>query len=250
VQQCRKVGLQVMIKPIISVEGNVSVFLRPSDIDNWFQNYTVLLLQYASLQPDILCIGVELTHLTVFPSTYPYWQKLIQSLRDNFSGKLTYASLIYFEYPRVPFWGLLDYVGLDAYFPLATADEPFLPVEELTNNCNKGIDTIRAWYNSSGLTIPIIFTEVGYPSQTLGAVLPANPNMKCKQDIANCTIQDACYAALFASVSQNSDLVQGIVMFWLDNESSPDAFPNGKRWSCLWTPRGKPAFDTLTKAFL
>ena len=65
----------------------------------------------------------------------------------------------------IQFWDALDWIGIDAYFPLATAEDPAPPLRQLEAAWNSRMDAIRSWRESASLTDkPLVFTEVGYPS--------------------------------------------------------------------------------------
>jgi hypothetical protein len=46
-----------------------------------------------------------------------------QENKKNLLGKLTYAAN-WDDFDKVPFWNELDYIGIDAYFPLSNATTP------------------------------------------------------------------------------------------------------------------------------
>ena len=46
-----------------------------------------------------------------------FWNELILKIKKLYKGKLTYAAN-WDEYKRIHFWNVLDYIGVDAYFPL------------------------------------------------------------------------------------------------------------------------------------
>ena len=52
-----------------------------------------------------------------------YFKQLIKDVRAVYAGKLTYAEN-WDCYADVPFWSDLDYIGMDAYFPIAEGSNP------------------------------------------------------------------------------------------------------------------------------
>ena len=48
---------------------------------------------------------------------------MILKIKEVYKGKLTYAAN-WDEFKRVPFWKALDYIGVDAYFPLSDKKTP------------------------------------------------------------------------------------------------------------------------------
>ena len=57
------------------------------------------------------------------------WREIISGIRESFDGELTYSSNWYDEYENITFWDALDYIGVQAYFPLA--DRAGLSSEEI-----------------------------------------------------------------------------------------------------------------------
>ncbi len=93
----------------------------------WFSNYEKFILHYAELAEknhlDILCIGTELQ------KTIPKekeWRSLIKKIRYVYHGPLTYAANFYVEFEKITFWDELDYIGIQAYFPLSKSNDPML----------------------------------------------------------------------------------------------------------------------------
>jgi hypothetical protein len=50
-----------------------------------------------------------------------YWSQLIKKIKKIYSGN--YAAN-WDDFDKVPFWNELDYIGIDAYFPLSDATTP------------------------------------------------------------------------------------------------------------------------------
>ena len=89
------------------------------------------------------------------------WRKLIDDTRSQFSGKVSYAAN-FDNYQNVGFWDALDFMGVNAYFPLRELDE----TEEEQNLCDSWEEHISAMTefqkNTIGRNLPVIFTELGY----------------------------------------------------------------------------------------
>ncbi len=132
IRMAKTVGFHVMIRPILDEQslmetGHWRGNIAPRSPKAWFQSYRTLLLPYAELAQqtgvDILNIGTEFSSLEM-----PYsheWIRLIHDIREVYDGKLIYS----FNWDRmadihaVPFVPWLDYIGLDAYFPLDVPDD-------------------------------------------------------------------------------------------------------------------------------
>ena len=166
-------GLQVMLKPQIWIwRGEFTGGLEMSSEEDWKKlesSYERFILTYAQLaeetKVDILCIGTELEKFVV--NRPDYWCNLIQKIRDNYNGKLTYAAN-WDEYKRTPFWDLLDYIGIDAYFPLSEQKTP--SVDELKRGWRSWKERIAKM--AIDFRKPVLFTEYGYRSMDYTAKKP------------------------------------------------------------------------------
>ncbi|MGB1243314.1 MAG: glycoside hydrolase family 113 [Chitinophagales bacterium] len=94
------------------------------------------------------------------------WVKLIQKVRTLYNGKLTYAAN-YDNYHEVDFWEHLDFIGINAYFPLRKPSDELPPTNELLANFEenwrnvfKEINSFKKKHHLSEK--PLLFTELGY----------------------------------------------------------------------------------------
>jgi hypothetical protein len=170
-------GLKVLVKPHIwshEFAGNRKWHgdIRMSseqDWDAWFAQYGQYLLHHAKIaqeaNADMLCVGVEYEGTSA--SQEQRWRALIAQVRKVYKGPLTYASA-YGEWPHIRWWDQMDYIGIDAYFPLA-------------GKPNASEDEIRAgWKHVYGFiepfarqwNKPILFAEMGYSASAKAAVEP------------------------------------------------------------------------------
>ena len=74
-------------------------------------------------------------------------------------------------YQNVPWWNQLDYIGIDAYFPIASQNDTTLA--GLTAAWQNRANAIESWRASRALTDKqVLFTEVGYQSADGSAQAP------------------------------------------------------------------------------
>jgi hypothetical protein len=161
--QKEKIG--IMVKPQIWVwKGAFTGDINMDSEENWIileNSYSAFILTYAEaaedLHAEILCIGTE---LELFVLNRPqFWQQLIKDIRKIYKGKLTYAAN-WDEFKRVPFWTALDYIGIDAYFPLSDEKSPSIAnYEQGWKPHKEQIVKLQKQLNK-----PILFTEFGYRS--------------------------------------------------------------------------------------
>ncbi len=129
IEMAKAQNLKVMLKPQIwKRHGSYTGHHSYNNDDDWLDfesSYRQFILDFAKLaehhQLPLFCIGTEWDY---FVKERPqFWTKLIQEIKKVYSGKLTYAAN-WDEYKRVPFWEDLDYIGVDAYFPLSEEKNP------------------------------------------------------------------------------------------------------------------------------
>ncbi len=161
-------GISVMVKPQIwsddfweGKEWHGSI--RQSSIAKhagWWKTYRAFALHYAGVaqkgNAEAYCLGTELVRMT---TAYPNeWKTLIKDIRKAFDGQLTYAAHWDREYQEIAFWGELDFIGINAYFPL---DAPsHATVKELVEAWEPPLQAIDSLV--SRIHQPVLFTETGF----------------------------------------------------------------------------------------
>ncbi|MFH1552450.1 MAG: discoidin domain-containing protein [Candidatus Omnitrophota bacterium] len=188
VEVCHKLGMRVMIKPHVDPRTNEArVNIMPSE--KWFDSYEEFILRYARFSQEngveLFSVGTEL-EATTFESWTHRWEQVIDKVRENYKGFLTYSAN-WTEYKEVPFWGKLDFIGIDAYFPLTGKDNPSL--EELVVAWTRIADDMEKWLNEKNLTEKgVLLTEIGYPSADAANRQPwvAVSKIEDQQEQADC----------------------------------------------------------------
>jgi hypothetical protein len=137
IQAARSLGMEVSVRPWVEIDNSDGegvlwrglLKLEGNALNRFFRSYETLLQDLAKFAGNSganrFYIGSEFMSLTNDPANSPYWGELIAKCREALAGRkcsLSYAAN-FDEYERVPFWGALDEIGIDAYFPLATEDE-------------------------------------------------------------------------------------------------------------------------------
>lgn len=154
-----------MMKPQIWVwQGEFTGNIQMNSEEAWLElenSYRDFILDYAKMAEkqkiEIFCIGTELEK---FIEHRPqYWRELIVEVQNVYSGKLTYAAN-WDEYKRVPFWDALDYIGVDAYFPVAESLTP--SIDETKLGFEKWRSELKSFSEKENKKI--LFTEYGYRS--------------------------------------------------------------------------------------
>ncbi len=202
IREAKSLGLKVCLKPMINVaDGTWRAFIDFLDPDvpgeptwgEWFAAYREYMEHFAAVAEaegvDLLCIGCEQVRSDHRADD---WRALIATLREVFTGPITYNCDKYQE-DRVTWWDAVDVISSSGYYPQG-GWEPQL-------------DRIGAVVSRLGK--PFLFMEGGCPSR-LGAA--ANPNNWKLEARPSEEAQDGWYRDAFAAASSRP-WVRGF-MFW------------------------------------
>lgn len=172
IQKCKTLNLKIMLKPHVWVVGQGwAGDFKPSDTlsaeereNQWllwqhsYSDYILALTKVAVEEKvEIFCIGTEYRHAV--KERPEFWKNLIDEIRKEYSGKITYAAN-WDNYQNVSFWDRLDMIGIDVYFPLSESKQP--NVQEL-EDAWEPIKS-KVLYLVDSVQKPLIFTEYGYRS--------------------------------------------------------------------------------------
>ncbi|MEQ8926677.1 MAG: hypothetical protein RLO81_12730 [Fulvivirga sp.] len=166
----KEMGLNVMLKPHTWVlgEGWAGDFNLNSDEEwqVWEDSYREYILTFAkvadSLDVPLFCIGTEYRKAVVKRPLF--WKRLIKDVKVIYKGKITYAAN-WDNYQNVSFWSDLDYIGIDAYFPISEEKTP--TTDQLKSGWKPIVNELEIF--SKRLDKPILFTEFGYKSTDYAA---------------------------------------------------------------------------------
>ena len=171
----KKNGIKIMLKPQIWIrrgEFTGQIMMKSeADWQTFEKSYTEFILTYAKVaeeqQIEVFSIGTELAS---FVKARPaYWAELIKKVRAVYKGKLTYAEN-WDTYDNFPHWKQLDFIGIDAYFPLSEEKTP--TVASLTEAWKPYKEKIHQLSQATGKKV--LFTEYGYRSVDFTAKEPWN----------------------------------------------------------------------------
>ncbi|OSY87157.1 glycoside hydrolase [Tenacibaculum holothuriorum] len=239
----RKEKIKVMVKPQIWVwNGTYTGKIEMKSEEDWKQletSYEKFIVSFAKtseeLKAEIFCIGTELEKFILHRPEY--WKQLIGKIRKVYSGKLTYAAN-WDEFKRVPFWNLLDYIGVDAYFPLSTKQQPTLEEFEKGWLPHKTeIEKVQQQYQK-----PILFTEYGYRSVHFTGKEPWDSNRVEGQ--INHENQKNGLQALYNQFWKEDWFAGGFVWKWFHNYEKVGGMKNNR-----FTPQNKPAEETIKQNY-
>lgn len=252
VKLAKAAGFKVFIKPHVWLnnpsDGKWRSDIFPTTEENWElwkNSYRDFILRYAEIaqqtNADLFCIGTEFTRLSI--EKPDFWKRLIKEIRGVYSGKITYAANWYREYEQIIFWEDLDYIGIQAYFPLVKNEYP--SVQQISQGWNNHLSTIESVHKK--YKRPILFTELGYKSTADSAIEPWEwiDYSSDTTQLLSMETQANCYEAFFNTVWQKEWLA-GVHLWQLSSDRHKDR--RGKV-DLDFTPLGKPAEKIITKGF-
>lgn len=249
IQTANTLGIEVIIKPHVWItspsDGKWRADLEMNnelEWQEWEKKYTEFILHYAQLSDKhnlpYFCVGNEFYVSTT--KRPQFWSSLIDTVRSVYSGKLTYGANWDREFKEISFWDKLDYIGIQAYFPLVDANYP--NYDEVSTGWNTHLIQIDSISNA--FDRKVIFTELGYKSTPDAARYPwgwEDFSENIFQQISTKT-QAYCYKAFFEKVWEQEWMAGVMIWQWQTSERDDDGNHN-------FTPEGKPALNELAKGF-
>jgi hypothetical protein len=241
-------GLKVMLKfhPEIST-GEWRGIIDPANREEWFTNYFTIINYYLQLtsqhQVDEICLGAELWKLSLDSqnaSNTQHWETLIDQVRGNYSGALTYSAQHSnpYEASEIQFWDKLDHIGLAAYFPLAT-DDPNPTADRLKIAWQEWENiVIKPLYDQWGK--PILFTEIGYRSVSFAHGYPWDWGSDGAPDEEE---QAQDYEVLFSYWNDKPYMIGVHLWYWTGNPNAGGPNDNS------YTPQNKKAQNVMVNWF-
>ncbi len=235
-RQVRARGMGVAFLPLVLLRtGNADHWrgdITPKQLWLWFRNYTRYMGIWADISHDLgaalLCVGSEFSSLEENTGA---WKAVIANVRSRFAGRLTYSAN-WDHLTKIKFWHDLDIVGMTGYHSLTNSDDP------------SDDEIYREWVRvrtrllefQKDIDMPILFTEIGYPSQDGCNKDPWNYYINTsKPDVAE---QAACFRAYIRTWSDASPAFMGMFLWnWWRNDDRKDDVSYS-----IWN---KPAWDVL-----
>ena len=230
----------VMLKPHvwISEEGWPGEYTLSNESDwrIWESSYREYIIDFAvladSLDVELFCVGTEFRHAAVERPNF--WRELIRDVRSKFSGKVIYAAN-WDNYEKIKFWDQLDYIGIDAYFPLDTAKHPSKStLMDRWHPLKLSLSTFSEQQQKA-----VLFTEYGYRS----VCRTAGPHWEWENYPFDQETQHTAYQAFFESVWKEQWFAGGFLWKWRFIENAGGLDDRG------FTPQGKKAAATIANYY-
>ncbi len=238
IQLAHQKNISVMLKPHLWIGHGIYTGAFTLNTEKewkiWEASYQKYMLHFAavadSMKADIFCIGVELG--TSVKERPQFWNSFIDTIKKTFHGKLTYAAN-WDDYLNFPFWEKLDYIGIDAYFPLAKDATP--DVNSIKEGWKKHINALEKI--SIEKNLPVIFTEYGYRNVDFNVAEPWKENEGNRNDEA----QTNAYEAFYQTFADKKWFAGGYVWKWyMDNGRH-------RRSEIDFTPQNKSAEKVIAR---
>lgn len=296
IAQAKAQGMKVVIRPQVDVGMNSKRAGNRRTVDitdagrrrEWFNAYRFMLSQYVRVARDthafMVVIGSELTGMSNDPDDINQWRSIVREIRDGritgdnngYTGKLTFAA----NWDAVArdsfdtkshefFWDEpgMDYIGIDAYFPLARPNGSHnnpsleqLQIDWRTDQAGLGrspVDVVRNVHDEYGK--PVIFTGLGYLSRQGTVAAPQKSDEE--QGSSGGRIRERpqlnAYRAAFdvwSQIAREEGWFQGIYWWeWRVDQRTTRRSRSGKlirRIDGTHSPQGKAAEVELCKRHL
>lgn len=234
-------GMKVLLKPHVWIGGQG----WPGDYElsseagwqAWEQSYRAYILASAEIaqqhQAELFCVGTE--YRIAVRKRPEFWVELIKQVRAIYDGPLTYAAN-WDNYQNVTFWKELDYIGVDAYFPVCDLKTP-------------QVETVKAGWEpwvaelsnaAAEADRPILFTEFGYRSVDYAAA--GHWNVADKETDVNLSAQSNAYEGMFQALSEEDWFAGGFLWKWHISGRR-----NGGPQDDRYTPQNKPVEEVIKK---
>ena len=241
VHLAHKLGLRVVLMPIVLLEnpgsGEWRGKIQPRDPTAWWEDYENYILFYARLAErtgaEVFLVGSELVSLEAETQR---WRTLIRKVRRAYKGRLSYSAN-WDHYKSIQWWRDLDIIGMTTYHDLVGDKKPTLQV--LLNSWKPIKRESLDWQRTVGR--PIMFTEVGWPSQEGCAKEPWNYYGSTKPDLKT---QAMCFEAFFRTWWKEKVVAGALLWEWRNNPGQV-----GGPEDISYVPCGKPAMQVIRKYF-
>lgn len=245
IKQAKADSLKIMLKPHVWVmgEGWCGQFDLKTDEEwaEWEKDYARYIITYAKIaekhKVEMLCIGTE--YKIAATKREVFWRGLIKAIRKIYNGKVTYAAN-WDNYANIKFWDDLDFVGVDAYFPLSQSKTA--NIKELNQKWQIIVNELQTF--SKKQNKKVLFTEFGYKSIHFSAWNQWELE-SIREDVnVNLQAQVNTYSSLFENIWGESWFGGGFLWKWFANDDNSGGLNNSD-----YTPQNKPVEQIIQKYY-
>lgn len=181
VEIVRAAGMRLFWKPHLAYWGS---FEWRGDIEfgtdeeawrRFFDGYRRFIVDQArfaqAMGVEVFAVGVEVERTTHREGD---WRRIIAAVREVYVGRITYAAN-WDSLDRVPFWDVVDWIGVHAYFPLSLKDDPSR--DALQQGWSEPLRQLAS-LSSRHHGKPVLFAEIGYSRSRGAAREPWTPRLE------------------------------------------------------------------------
>ncbi len=244
IHQARSQGLKVMMKPMVWVRGSWAGGFDLATEKEWlawettYQEYILKLVDIAVTEKvELFCIGTELNNAC--HKRPKFFRSLVDAVRKRYTGQVTYAAN-WDDFLTVKLWDKVDFIGIDAYFPLTPSRLP--KITELKIAWVAHVRKIMQLY--SAYKKPILFTEFGYRSIDICCWQQWERENLPHDEAVNLQAQANAYQAFF-EVFWDEPWFAGVFLWqWYTHHEKAGGLKNSD-----FTPQNKPAEQTIATWF-
>lgn len=225
IEEAHRRGLKILIKPHLAYWGawewrGEIAFESAGAWDRFFTSYEAWIAELAAFShdADAFVVGTEL-EATVHHEEA--WRRIVDRVRQQHPGPLTWAAN-WDGYRRVGFWDALDWVGIQAYFPLIHEargrGEP--TAAEIERGWARIMEEVRAFAAATGR--PVVFTELGYNASPVAAHEPWNYDVRAEPGAE--ALQIRCMRAALRAVAAEPSVLGAFLWKWFPGDRTPRDF--------------------------
>ncbi len=242
IRMAHKQQLKVMLKSQIwLMDGQFTGHIQFDTDSLWLQfekNYSAYILDFAKIAEkenvELFCIGTEMH--SFIEKRSDYWFQLIDTIQSIYKGKITYASN-WDEYSKIPIWEKLDFIGIDAYFPVSDLKNP--SKSDIFQGLKAVEEKLAAF--SKLQNKEILFTEYGYRSMNFALRKPWESSL---EEGANFKIQSNAMEAFYNTFWNKKYIAGGFLWKWFHYNEKAGGMKNSG-----FTPQNKPALKIIEKYY-
>lgn len=169
----RNRSLGVALMPILRLTERSATewrgVIRPRSLDRWFASWTHFVNDMARLaeahRAERLVVGSEFASLEADRTR---WATHVTTLRRTYNGRLLYSAN-WDHHREVPFWDLVDEVGITGYFRLCAPGD-HLDAAGAASVWKDLLPRLHAFADQCGK--PLVLTEIGWPALVTAASHP------------------------------------------------------------------------------